>query len=299
MIRITRVLPAAMATVALVGSGIQASAAGAGFTATVTPNCVVAGQHLTVTGPHLFAGTVVSIRASYTDSATGGGTQYLAGYPNAQGVFTATIPIPSTASAGNGSLTILLASPIMQTSPGSFEVEAELGTGTFQIQNGTGACPSPGQATIFGSHFSSATAAAVKKTCDAGVSGNAVFAMSATIGEAGRFVFPPVTLACNGPEANLPALPTFASTVTLHEATPATGAIAAADTVFTLPPSSDPVTIHNAKATAAVTPTPVVTLARTGGGTPSGLPLWPGLLVGALVASTVAWIFARVSRRRT
>jgi hypothetical protein len=153
--------------------------------------------------------------------------------------------------------------------------------------------------TIFGSHFSDALGYPVKKTCDPGVTGNAIFAMSATVGEAGRFVFPPVTLACNGGAVILPALPNFATTVTLHETTPATGATAAADTVFNLPPASAPVTIHNAKAAVATTATPVVVLARTGGGSPSSRTQgWPVLLLGALLASMVAATIGGVSRAR-
>src|SRR5260370_28993968 len=76
MIRITRLLPAAVATVAFLGSGIQASALGAGFVATVQPDCVAAGEHLMITVPNLVSGTVMSVRANYTDSAAGGGTQY-------------------------------------------------------------------------------------------------------------------------------------------------------------------------------------------------------------------------------
>ena len=263
MIRITRVLALALASIVVLASTIQASALGAGFEATVQPDCVAAGQQLSIRVPNLAAGTVVSVRVNYTDSAPGGGTQYATGYPNAQGVFTATISIPTTAGAGAGSLTLFV---------GDQHEDAELGTGTFRIQTGASACPSPGATTIFGSHFSNAVGYPVKKTCDTGVSGSAVFAMSATVGEAGRFVFPSVTLACNGPAVTLPALPIFATTVTLHEATAATGATAAADTVFNLPPPSAPVTIHNTKAAAAATPTPVVVLARTGGGIPPEAP---------------------------
>jgi len=283
MIRITRRLPAAVATVALLGSGLQASALGAGFAATVQPDCLVAGQQLIITVPNLVSGTVMSVRANYTDSAPGGGTQYATGRANAQGVFTTTITVPSTASAGNGSLVLLLAG----------QDEAETGTGSFRIQTGTGACPSPGLTSISGSHLSGAVSYGVKKTCDAGVSGNAVFAMSATLTELGRFVFPPVTLACNGAAVTLPALPINASTVTLHETTPATGATAAADTIFSLPPASIPVTIHNARAAAPVPPQ----LAGTGGGAPlESAPWW--LAVVALAVSAAAWIFAGVRRNR-
>ncbi len=286
MIRITRVLPAAMAAIMLLSSGIHASALGAGFQATVAPDCVVPGQQLTIRVPYLVAGTVMSVRANYTDSTAGGGVQYATGRANAQGVFTATITIPTTATSGNGSLAVFLAAgPVVGT------FEAEIGFGTFLIRTGAGACPSPGVATIDGTHFTNAVGYDVKKTCDAGVTGNAVFSMSAMVGEAGRFLFPPITLACNGAAVTLPALPIFASTVTLHETTPATGATAAADTVFTLPPASQPVTIHNAKAAAAATPTPVVQLAGTGGGSPPELaPLSLALVLLALVLLAVASI---------
>ncbi len=81
MIRITRVLPAGVATVVL----------------------------LIITVPNLVSGTVMSVRANYADSAPGGGTQYATGRANAQGVFTTTITVSGTASAGNGSLVLLLA----------------------------------------------------------------------------------------------------------------------------------------------------------------------------------------------
>src|SRR5260370_20809755 len=120
-----------------------------------------------MTVPKLVSGTVLSVRANYTDSAAGGGTQYATGRANAQGVFTTTITVPSTASAGNGSLVLLLAG----------QDEAEAGTGTFRIQTGTGACPSPGPTSISGSHLSGAVSYSIKKTCDTGVSRNALFAM--------------------------------------------------------------------------------------------------------------------------
>ena len=268
MRRLTAAICAVGTAILLFGSAIQASALGAGFSATISPDCVAAGQAVTITVPNLQPGSVISVQLRF-----GTTTLRATGTPNAQGVVTLTLTIPSTAVAGTATISILEASLD----------EAELGTGSIRIQSGADACPSPGLTSIEGTHLSVVASYGVKKTCDAGVSGNAVFSMSASLGEIGSFAFPSVTLACNGATVLLPGLPIGSSTVTLHETIPATGAVAAADTTFRLPPASIPVTINNARAASAATPAPTpvtpVRLPATGGG--SGPQPWLLALLGA------------------
>lgn len=293
MFKLTRVVGAAIAAVLFVGGAVQASALGAGFSGTVSPGCATPGQAITVTIPNLIAGAAVAVRLNYQD-ASGQRTQFASGFPNSQGTFTATLTLSNTAATGNAEIAIVVAS----TTPGIRD--AEIGFSTVLIRASAGACPSPGLSTVEGSHFSVVENYRVKKTCASGVSGNAVFSVTVAVGEGGKFQFPALILHCNGDAGLLPALPIGTSTVvTLHETTAPANAVAAADVSFSLPPSSMPVVINNAKATAATTPaaTPAV-LPRTGGGpaTPRGFPLWAPLLVLALLVA--AGLTGNIQRRR-
>lgn len=181
------------------------------------------------------------------------------------------------------------------------------GNGTFEIHPQATACQTP-----FASRFNGTVidtgqfGGSVKKTCDAGVSGTAVFAATIDIRVdfdtklSTTFALPAtlsLSLQCNGESKQLPVLPTT-STITLHESTLPTGAAAAADTTITIADAAVTATINNAKAVVATpTPTPTaIVLPATGqpASTP-GIP-WPALALFGVIAIAGAGL---VLRRRS
>jgi hypothetical protein len=217
-----------------------ASAIGAGFAASIQPDCVLAGQSLTITSGLLGAPAELVVRATFSDSNPSGGQATAVGLSDAQGNFSATLTIPSTARPGTASILVLLL--------GLGIADAEGASGQFTIGATPADCPSPGTLTLFGAHFSGAASYPVQKTCDPGISGNAVFDVTATLTNIGTFSLLPLTLACNGPAGFLPAMLIFATTVTLHESVVPSGAMAAPDMTFALPPPAVPLVVHNVAA---------------------------------------------------
>src|SRR5579864_2033445 len=250
---------------------IQAAAVGGSFTAIVGPDCVQPGGTLSIRIPSLAAGSVVSVRLS-SSTATGGSTLFLTGSITANGTFIGTIKVPADATAASAEVAILV------TGNG----ETDIGFGTIRVAGTADACPSPGTIGIAGDNKFTAAPYSLSKTCASGVSGSAVFALTTSAGEGGTFALPDVTAPCNGGAVALPELPAEFG-LTLHEKTVPTGGKAVADLSLTIPPASNPIVIHNdAAVTATPRPTPAPTtrtLAFTGGGQPSGPPLWP-LVVG-------------------
>jgi hypothetical protein len=254
---------------------IQAAAVGGSFTAIVGPDCVQPGGTLSIRIPTLAAGSVVSVRLT-SSTASGGSTVFLTGTLSANGTFTGTIKVPADATAASAQVAILV------TGNG----ETEIGFGNIRVAGAADACPSPGTIGIAGDNTFPAAPYSLSKTCASGVSGSAVFALTMGAGEGGTFALPDVTAPCNGGAVALPELPAEFG-LTLHEKTVPIGGKAAADLSLTIPPASNPIVIHNDAAVTA-TPTPTAqptpapttsTLAFTGGGQPSGPPLWP-LVVG-------------------
>ena len=283
MNRLQRFSVAAMVAALLPGAGIGASAAGAGFIATVTPACVLAGGAITVNIPELPAGSTVAVRLSYS-TANGGGTVYASGTANSQGIFNTTLALPTTATPGNASLAILTA---------ALSVD-QFGAGTITVGTAAG-CPSPGPATITGQGEIAASTTTVKKSCASGLSGNAVFGVMVGFGEGGSFQFPDITVACNG-TATLPPLAAGGVTVTLHEASPPPGAVAAADTTVTLSAATNPITIQNNEAASTATPAPSARVLPLTGSPSHSDPTPLALL--AILAGAAMVVAAAVSLRK-
>jgi len=182
------------------------------------------------------------------------------------------------------------------------------GYGTFDIHPATAPCATPPPSSLAWSVVDTQqVGGTVKKTCDAGVSGTAVFTptfhikvsydshLETTFTAPAGLTLP---LDCNGESQQLPLLPPT-STITLHESTLATGAAAAADTTITIGTAAGTTTINNAKAAVVTTPTPTPTaivLPATGqpASTP-GIP-WPALALFGLIAIAGAGL---VLRRRS
>jgi len=286
----------------LFACGIVASAAGAAFVGTIQPGCVVAGQPLTIALTGTGGNAVVYERITYADTAAGGGLQTTVGQADTQGAFTATFTIPATAESGAGSVLVIVFDP--EEAAVSYPANFTVGT--------SASCSNPGVSQIVGAHFSLVARYQVKKVCDPGVSGNAVFRIAITVGvrsstvgspqstvnAIATFDFPAtLTLSCNGAPGFLPTLP-LGSAVALHEAVLPTGAAAAGtDTKVDYPPQQAqlPVTIHNARASAISASTPPA-LAQTGAGRQFASVLWRLALVALLVWAD-AWILVNVRRR--
>jgi MYXO-CTERM domain-containing protein len=200
--------------------------------------------------------------------------------------------------------------PVSATTTASVRVWALLangvatGHGSFDIHPATAPCPTAFANTFNGIAIETAQVGGnVKKTCDAGVSGTAVFQptfqvnvieaseLSTTITAPAGLTLP---LDCNGTSKALPVLP-VSSTITLHESTLPAGAAAASDTTITIDVEAVTTTIHNARAAAVATPTPtpVVVLPATGqpASTP-GIP-WPAFALLGLIAVAGAGLILR------
>jgi hypothetical protein len=130
----------------------------------------------------------------------------------------------------------------------------------------------------------------IHKTCNSGVSGSAMFVVTVTPPEATAAQIS-VNVACGQTAAvTVPAAKNvIGAAVKIHESTPPTHGVAAADVSATLTASAQTVTVNNTAAAAVVVPV----LAQTGrpGLPATGLPLMLGVM---LIASGVALL-----RRRT
>lgn len=282
-----------------VGGATQAFAttSSPSFTAEIAIACANVGdtQKITVVAP---GDAVIHIEVTIGTSTANGGTQNGTGLTDANHGFTDQWNL-GTVSA-NTTATVRV-----------WALEAggvAAGNGTFEIHPLATACQTP-----FASRFNGYVidtgqfGGSVKKTCDTGVSGTAVFAATINIKVdfdtklSTTFALPAslsLSLQCNGESKQLPVLPTT-STITLHESTLPTGAAAAADTTITIADAAVTATINNAKAAVVTTPTPTPTaivLPATGqpASTP-GIP-WPALALFAVIAIAGAGL---VLRRRS
>lgn len=294
-----RLLAASGAAGLLIGLGgaTQAFATSStpSFTAEIALACANVGdtQKITVVAP---GDAVIHIEVTIGSSTANGGTQNGTGLTDANHTFTDQWNL-GTVSA-NTTATVR----IWALEPGGVAA----GHGTFEIHPVATACQTPFASRFNGDVIDTGQfGGSVKKTCDAGVSGTAVFAASIHIKVdsqlATTFALPAslsLSLQCNGDSEQLPVLPTTSS-ITLHESTLPTGAVAAADTTITIADAAVTATINNAKAAVVTTPTPTPTaivLPATGqpASTP-GIP-WPALALFGVIAIAGAGL---VLRRRS
>ena len=273
-----RLLASAGAAGILVGLGGATQAfATSPFAATIQLSCATVGatQNITV---HTAQNVLVHIEVTINGSTANGGTTHGTGLPDASGNFKdewtiATVP--------EGMATVRVWALLLDG--------VATGRGSFLVRPANQLCPSPVQIPFFGDFVDTTqVGGTVKKTCDTGVSGNAVFAPTIQVKVAfdsalnTTIVLPAglsITLACNGDSKALPKLPPT-SVITLHEATLPTGAAAAADTKVTVAASPAATTIHNAKAAVVVLPPT---------GRPASVPMMPWLaiaLLGLIAAGT-------------
>lgn len=292
-----RLLAASGAAGLLLGlAGATQAFAANPFTAEITLACATVGdtQKITVVAA---GDALIHIEVSIGGSTVNGGTQNGTGLTDANHTFKDqwTVGAVSANTTAFVRVWALLADGV------------STGSKSFDIHPASAPCPTPGVASFTGNYVDTGQfGGTVKKACDAGVSGNAVFAptihinvtyeadLSTTITLPASLT---LTLACNGESASLPVLPTT-SVITLHESSLPTGAaVPAADTNITIGAAAVTATIHNAKAavvtTPTPTPTPVIVLPATGqpGSTP-GVP-WPALALLGLIAVTGAGLILR------
>lgn len=257
------------------------------FTAQIALACVDVGQNQTI---RVTAGKddLVHIEVTIGTSTVNGGTQNGTGLANADGIFNDKWMVAAVTTTTTATVRIYVLN--------SSGVAG--GTGTFTIHPTSNPCPSPGPVAINGSFPElSQVGGSVKKTCDAGVTGNATFAATIQVNINGQLqttvTLPAsltLTLACNGAAKSLPVLPPT-SVITFHEVTLPTGAAAlAADTKITVGATAATTTIHNAKAAAVVVLPPT--------GQPASAPAlpWPALTLLGLIAIGGAGL---VLRRRS
>jgi hypothetical protein len=283
---VTRVVRLLVIGVVAVASGqfISASAAESGLTGTITPNCILPGGAVTVTLSGAMPGAVVSIQASYGGPEANEAGQSVVGTANGSGVFSATFTIAASISPGIGTVIVL-----------DFDTSAvSAGVGNFTIGTTANGCPSPGTARMELNQNTPVVHYSVQKTCDAGLSGDAVFEPSVVIVEVTTVTFPRMTLHCNAAPVAFPAVPVGAS-IKFHETTAPAGAVPAPDVWAGIPPDTL-VVIHNAKAAATATATPrpaVHRLPATGSAPfePAG-----GLAAGIILLGAGILLFRR--RRR-
>jgi hypothetical protein len=275
-----------------VGSAIVASAyQDFPFQWTISQRCVLPGatQTLTVTS----GASVVNLVVKYPNGSI---VRNVTGVFDAAGHFVDTWTVESNAPPGQAVVSLITVS--RGQSPGT---STAIGRGFFTIGTPGQPCIPPPDVPLLGAWIADAATTSVKKVCDPGVSGAAVFRLSVFVTDYAvvAFTLPTsfdLSVACNGTPGPLPTL-AGNSVVTLHEARPPTGAAAAPDTKITMAPADrfgtlgPTVTIHNTRATAAH-------LAQTGGGSqPKSAPWWLALVLGAFLVST-AWVLAGVRRDR-
>lgn len=286
-----RLLAAGGAAALLVGLGASTPALAASpFTATIELQCLAGGQTQLIT-VNATSRALVNIEVRINNSTANDGTKNGTGLANADGVFADQWVVADVTASTTASVTVTVLGP----------QGVQQGTGQFTIHpSASGACQSPQQVTIQGFTIETTQIAPqVKKTCDAGLTGNASFTIAIKVATEGGLVTinvptgTTVTLPCNGDPTTLPKLPVF-STITLHEVSTPTGAVAAADTKITVSSTLGVTTIHNAKAAVAPVTPPVLPATGKPAGTPS-LP-WSALaLLGLVLAGVGTRLF--LSRR--
>jgi hypothetical protein len=289
-----------------IGFATVASAAGGGgpFSVTIAKSCLYPGQGQTVTvAPGWEA---MNITITYPN-----GTKQTVDPVRAAGVQVATWTIGSNAPAGLA--TVLITAFIGPPGPeGSAGIARAIGQFNIGV-TGQACTPPPDLGPIQGVFVGlPAAPAPIKKVCDPGVTGTAVFSLSATTPRDLITLKLPASMnlsvACNGAAARITGLSTGV-VVTLHEVSLPSGAAAAADTPVTMiggdyyGTPAPTVTIRNAVAPAAVSPTPsptpLVRLAQTGHAMPAALASpWLALLLGVLMVSIVGWVVATARRNR-
>ena len=260
------------------------------FTAEVALACANVGdtQKITVVAP---GDAVIHIEVTIGTSTANGGTQ------NGTGVTDANHTFKDQWTLGTVSANTTATVRIWALEPGGVAA----GNGTFEIHPHATACPTPFAKQFEGNVIDTGQfGGSVKKTCDAGVSGTAVFAptIHIKVGDSTQlsttFALPAslsLSLQCNGAAKQLPVLPTMSS-ITLHESTLPTGAAAAADTTITIGNAAVTATINNAKAAVVTTPTPIVLPATGQPASTAGTP-WPALALFGLIAIAGAGLVLR------
>ena len=262
------------------------------FTGTVLLQCATVGQTQKVT-INSSANVLIHIEVTINNSTANGGTQNGTGLTDAQGTFTDSWTIASQTATTAVVRVWALTSEGVATGETSFLIK---------LVNQT--CPTPTSGAFTGTLVDTTQVSGqVKKTCDTGVSGNAVFSATLTINVSysttlsTTFQLPAgltLTLPCNGAAKALPSLP-VTSVIKLHESTAPSGAAAAADTTITLEASAaTTTTIHNAKAAVSATPTPTAAVLPATG-QPASTPTmpWPAVAVLGLIAVAGAGLVFR------
>ena len=288
-----RLLAASGAAGLLVGLGATPALA-AQFSASIAASCINSGAQQTINVESAID-ALVHIEVTIGGSTANGGTANGTGVIPANGSFSDQWTVGSVTTATTAGVQIWVL-----TSEGVAH-----GSGTFTIQPANSPCPTPSPVSIFiGFIDTTQVGGEVKKSCDAGVSGNAVFTATIHIiaGNSSTTITLPagseLTLACNGDSELLPALP-VGSTITLHESTPPSGAAVAADTTITMEQVEgvNVTTIHNTKAAAVATPTPTArVLPQTGQrvSTPS-VPWLAIVLLGGVAVAGAGLVLRRRS----
>lgn len=266
------------------------------FTAEIAIACANVGdtQKITVVAP---SDAVVHIEVTIGSSTVNGGTQNGTGLTDANHSFKDQWTL-GTVSANTTAVVRIWALELGGVAAGN---------GTFEVHPLATACQTASASRFNGYVIDTGQfGGSVKKTCDAGVSGTAVFAPTIHIKVSydshleTTFALPAslsLSLQCNGDSKQLPVLPTTSS-ITLHESTLPTGAAAAADTTITIGNAAVTATINNAKAVVATptpTPTPIVLPATGQPASTPGIP-WPALALFGLIAIAGAGL---VLRRRS
>jgi len=283
MTLLKRLLAAGGAAGLLVGLGATPAFATSPFTATIELACANPDDTQTIT-VNSAANALIHIEVTIEGSTVNDGTKNGTGLTNANGTFTDQWTVTDVSTTTSAAVEIWAL---------TLQGVAE-GHGSFIIQPTT-PCPSPNTSRISGSFIEATQVGGeVKKTCDAGVTGDAVFTATIHVnaGDFSTTVSLPegleLTLACNGDSETLPKLP-VGSTITLHETTRPAGAAAGADTTITMAVGEGVAvtTIHNTKAAAAVSPTPTArVLAQTGRPvSPASVPWLAIVLLGGVAAA--------------
>src|SRR2546426_1860485 len=244
-----RLMAAGGAAGLLVGLGATPAFATTQFSASIAASCINSGQKQTITVDSALDALVhieVTIGGNTANDGTANGT----GLVNANGTFSDEWTVGNVATTTSAGVRVWVL-----TSEGVAH-----GSGSFSIQPANSPCPTPSPVSIsIGFIDATQVTGEVNKTCDAGVTGDAVF--TATIHVVGNtnadsttISLPAgseLTLTCNGDSEPLPRLP-VGSTITLHETTRPTGAAAAADTTITMHITEGVAltAIHNTKAAA-------------------------------------------------
>jgi hypothetical protein len=297
--RLAAVLGLVAATTGWFSTIALAAGGSAPFNVTIAKSCIYPGQAQTVSVVPGWEAMDITVTYSNSNKQTINPVR-------TNGVQVATWTIASSAPAGMA--TVLITAFVGPPGPEGASGIARA-VGHFAIAVAGQACTPPPDLGPVNGVFVGLPAAPtpVKKVCDAGVTGTAVFSLSVTT--------PPdlitlrlpasmnLTASCNGEAARIYGLSTDV-VVTLHEIALPSGAAAAADTRVTMilgdyyATPAPTVTIRNALAAATVSPTPtpapVVRLPATGGGRHRDeAPWWLALALGAVGLSTAGWIVAR------